>query len=440
MRRLHADLHVHIGRAGGCPVKVTASGQLTLAAVLSESMLRKGLAVVGLADCLSLPVLSELRRAVRDGQLTPVQGGGLAFSAPPAHAAQSPAGLLVVPGCEVELLVWGAPVHFLIYLPGIEECLALRGILSRHILNVDLGCQRAHGIAPTELSALAHGLGAVCGLAHAFTPHRGYFGSTGRPLAALPGRGRGTDQGRSRRRGPGEVVVDFVEMGLSADTALASLLPELDGLPLLASSDAHGAGAIAREVTELALEQASFGELVRALAGEGGRGITAYYGLDPRLGKYYRTACRACGFAAGAGDPAVLACPACGEARRVVPGVLDRILTLAAGLPSGLAPAPGSGGRPSTPGTAHRHERPPYHHHVPLSFLPGVGQATRGRLLDRFGSEIEVLHHIAASELAQAAGERAAAVILAARRGELAVTAGGGGAFGRVAASRQGRT
>lgn len=426
MRKVLADLHVHVGRAGGRPVKITASPRLTCAAALEEGWRRKGLSAIGLVDCMSQPLLDELRQLLAEGKLTVARGGGLLLATP----GMPREGLLVVPGSEVELLVHGAPVHFLVYLPDLKACSALRGVLSPHIHNADLGSQRAHGLSPARLTELAHDLGGVCGLAHAFTPHRGYFGSTGRPLGALsPG---GVCQGAV-------CAVDFVEMGLSADTALAGLLPELDSIPLLASSDAHGPAAIAREATELTIEHASFAEILKALTGKQGRTISAYYGLDPRLGKYHRTACDTCGFVAAAGDPPVLACPACGERGRLTCGVLDRILVLS-GLSSPHAPAQAhttaqADGDSQPPGRG-RPERPPYHHHVPLTFVPSVGPATRERLLERFGSEIAVLHHLPEAELIPVAGPKAAAMILAARRMELSLTAGGGGTFGRAVASR----
>ncbi|MDP2871325.1 MAG: endonuclease Q family protein [Bacillota bacterium] len=410
MEGLLADLHVHTGRARGRPVKVTASARLTVDAALCEARCRKGLQVIGLADCLAGPVLAELRLREESGDLSTAPGGGLiaAASSPP----RSRGGLLLVPGCEVELLVYGTPVHFLVYLPDLAACESLRTALAPRMRNPDLGCQRAHGLGPAELASLAHEFGGVFGLAHAFTPHRGYFGGTGRGLGDLFGGGTGAG-----------CSVDFVEMGLSADVSMASLLGELAGVPLLASSDAHGTATIAREATLLQVERASFQELKHALAGQRGRTIRAYYGLDPRLGKYHRSACKACGWTAAAGDPATLECPVCGESRRVVPGVLDRILVLAG--------AWGATGH----GSSSRAERPPYHHQVPLSFLPGVGRVARDKLLVRFGSEIAVLHRVPQADLALCAGEAAAGIIVAARRGELSLSAGGGGTFGRASAA-----
>ena len=60
------------------------------------------------------------------------------------------------------------------------------------------------------------------------------------------------------------------------------------------------------------------------------------------------------------------------------------------------------------------------------------------RLLNRFGSEMAVLHHAAPDELASVVGTRLAEHIVAARDGSLLLQPGGGGRFGRVVASPRG--
>lgn len=48
--KLYGDLHVHIGRAGGKPVKITASRALDLRTILFEDAPRKGLDIIGIVD------------------------------------------------------------------------------------------------------------------------------------------------------------------------------------------------------------------------------------------------------------------------------------------------------------------------------------------------------------------------------------------------------
>ena len=80
--------------------------------------------------------------------------------------------------------------------------------------------------------------------------------------------------------------------------------------------------------------------------------------------------------------------------------------------------------------------RPPYYHQVPLLFLPGVGPKTVSRLLERFGTEIDVLHRVTFEELVEAVGKRTATIIQQARLGKLAIAAGGGGIYGKVSLAR----
>jgi PHP family Zn ribbon phosphoesterase len=68
---------------------------------------------------------------------------------------------------------------------------------------------------------------------------------------------------------------------------------------------------------------------------------------------------------------------------------------------------------------------------VPLQFLPKLGPVTLGKLLNRFGTEMAVLHEVSAAELAEVVGRRLAQLIVAAREGALPLRAGGGGYYGR---------
>ena len=141
--------------------------------------------------------------------------------------------------------------------------------------------------------------------------------------------------------------------------------------------------------------------------------MLANYGLDPRLGKYHRTFCPSCKVIAGEAPP-VTACPLCGSAR-VVKGVLDRITEIAD------YPEP----RPPD-------HRPPYHYQVPLQFLPGMGAVTLAKLLNRFGTEMRVLHVASREELCQVVGTKSAQTIIQARQGTLPLVAGGGGRYGKA--------
>ena len=108
-------------------------------------------------------------------------------------------------------------------------------------------------------------------------------------------------------------------------------------------------------------------------------------------------------------------CPTCGS-DDVVRGVSDRVAQIA------------DTHEPTPP--AHR---PPYHYQVPLQFLPGVGAVTLGKLLNRYGTEMQVLHQTSFEELEGTVGTKVARLIVAARAGTLPLLAGGGGRYGKAA-------
>lgn len=417
-----ADLHVHVGRARGRPVKVAASPRLTVAGILDESVKRKGLDVVAVVDAQSPLVLEELEAMVSEGTLRPLPGGGLDW-----RGGRS---LLLILASEVEVDEPDVgPVHYLCYLPDLETARGFSSFLEPRVRNVSLSSQTAR----TTGDELARWVGREGGFlvpAHVFTPHKGFFGQGGTDL-------------RQALRDKALEAVPAVELGLSADTALADLVPSLGPFTYLTNSDAHSPETIAREHNALWLGQASadrddsppstpagrgrggFAGDFRALARAVREGrVAANYGLDPRLGKYHRAFCPACGFISAEKTVAGRVCPACGRAG-LVGGVLDRILTLAGGeRPPRAAAADRDGARP----------RPPYVHVVPLRHVPGVGPETLRKLLEAFGTEMNVLHEVPERELVAVIGERLASRVCAARSGtaDLDIAPGAGGRYGRV--------
>ncbi|NLA58936.1 MAG: TIGR00375 family protein [Firmicutes bacterium] len=382
-----ADLHIHIGRARcGAPVKITASQALTVEGILKECSERKGIHIAGIVDCASPPVLEDLRALVDGGELTALPGGGLDY--------RGKATLLL--GAEIELSgPAGGSAHFLAFTPSLETMEELSQFLSHAITNISLSSQRA-SLEIRELNEfVVSELGGIFLPAHAFTPFKSVYGNCVKRLA--------------------EIGIDFaaLELGLSADTDLADRLHELSHLRFLSNSDAHSLPKIAREYNKLQLVRPDFAHFAKALAGDPDNLILANYGLDPRLGKYHRTYCLRCDTVV-AGAPPIYQCSKCGSDKIVV-GVLDRIAAIA-----------------DEEEPIHPPHRPPYIHQVPLEFIPGVGKKTLKKLLEVFGTEMEILHGTSLEELEDVVGTKVAENIVAAREGHLAVAEGGGGRYGRV--------
>jgi uncharacterized protein (TIGR00375 family) len=408
-----ADLHVHLGATrSGRPVKIGASRHLTLPGVLDAAM-RKGIKLLGVVDFVP-DVIEEAREHLSSGACVEAAGGGLEYKC----------GVTVVPGLEVEIRPQGRkPAHFVALFPGIDEASRMSQWVSARESNPDLSSQVLRATAQ-EASDLTFELGGTFWPAHAFTPHKGYYGS----CAASYG-----DVFESGSH------FEAIELGLSADTAMAGMLPEISSSRFVTASDCHGPETLAREFM-LVSGPVSFDVVKGAARGESGAPwpVIANYGLDPRLGKYHRTACPRCGWIASGAPPAEPPCPMCGHTR-LITGVKDRIATLALEQRAMPKTAPHtSPGRTSCRQAAHcacredQEERPPYVYQVPLDFLPGVGKRTRAELRREFGDESFVLHRATYAEIGRVAGERVAACIVAARAGDIDVAEGGGGQYGRV--------
>ncbi len=391
------DLHVHIGRSSsGRPVKITAARDLTFENIAIECAHRKGVDVVGIVDCASPPVLGDIRALVEAGEMIEQPGGGLRYGDE----------VTVLLAAEFETYEeGGGQSHHVSYFPSLEALQGFSDALSEHVTNMELSSQACR-MPARELLALALGFGALFVPAHCFTPHRSPYGSCVDRLAEM--------------FGDAWEQVPAIELGLSADSYLADRIDELADRSFLSNSDAHSLPKIGREYNIIEMQAPTFEELRKALLREDGRRIAANFGLDPRLGKYHRTFCEDCERIAHSAPP-VLECEACGS-ENVTRGVLDRIVQIA------------DHDEPLPP-----EHRPLYQYQVPLQFVPGVGSVTLNKLINRYGSEMAVLHEAKPEDLVQTVGTRIASLIVHAREGTLPLQAGGGGRYGKAAPGDSGQ-
>lgn len=397
-RTVYADLHVHLGATDdGSLVKVTAARSLTVANIARECAERKGIGLIGLVDAQAPKVQADLRRLLSAGEAAELPGGGLRYRDL----------VTLIPGAEIETgEVDGCSAHHVAFFPDLATMAEFSRALSHYVSNINLSSQRCRRTAQ-GLWRLVTELGGWLMPAHVFTPHKGIYGSCvsslteafdAEALASIPA----------------------LELGLSADTSLAELIGETASFAFTSNSDAHSLPKIGREYNALLLREPSFADLTNALWQRDGLSVAANYGLDPQLGKYHRTYCDSCGWLAEEAPP-ILSCPRCGGS--VTPGVLDRICTIA---DAGLVAGSGETG----PGASPRHA--PYHHQVPLEYIPGVGPRATERLLAAFGTEMAVLHSASLEQLTEVVGARVAEGIVRGRSGQLRLAVGGGGHYGRV--------
>ncbi|RKN84664.1 endonuclease Q family protein [Paenibacillus ginsengarvi] len=391
MNQHFVDLHIHIGRTEkGEPVKISGSRDLTFYNIAKEASERKGIEVIGIIDCQSPAVQEEIMRYLDKGEMVEQEGGGIRYNR-----------TTVMLGSEIEVRDPGlGPAHLLAYLPTLEAMREFTEWMRPHMKNVTLSSQRLY-VPARILQEEVVARGGLMIPAHIFTPYKSLYGSGTDRLAAM--------------LDPEQVAA--VELGLSADTEMASWLSELDRYTFVTNSDAHSLGKIGREYNRMALGAPTFQELKLALFREAGRGVTANYGLNPRLGKYHRTYCDSCDSVLDEAETTTRRCLYCGS-EKVVRGVMDRIRAIA------------DRENPHIP-----EHHPPYHFQVPLEFIPGLGKKTMEKLLAAFGTEMNILHRASESDIREVAGDDIASSIRSARDGTLTFEAGGGGRYGKVSKS-----
>ncbi len=387
MPTYYVDGHVHIGRSSsGQSVKISAANNLTVEGILQEAMVRKGLDIIGIIDAVSPPVQKDIRDLLAKGDLEALHGGGLRYKGKVTFFL----------GAEVEVAgPHGGAAHFGVFVPSVSALQELSLWLACRQTNSALSSQRLTTGTAEELATLCQELAGIFIINHAFTPHKGLYGNCVNKMNDMVSKD----------------LVTAVELGLSADTEMADRISELADFTFVTNSDAHSLPKLAREYHVVSLTEPTFDAYKYALLRRQDQQIVMNVGLMPALGKYHRTACRKCGNRL---EKPLLPCPTCGSMARVK-GVWERLLEVA-DLQEQKSPQ----------------HRPPYIHQVPLEFIPGLGQKKREQLFRAFGTEMNILHHTTLSDLQSVVGHSLAQMIEEARTGQLMVTPGAGGRYGKI--------
>ena len=395
MYEIFADLHVHIGRSeNNKPIKITAAKSLNFANIADECVNKKGINMVGIIDCASPYVIEDIENFLKKGDAYEIKDGGIIYKDK----------VCIILGSEIETSEVNdqgktGSAHNLCYFPTLKDIKGFSNEMSHHIKNITLSSQRAD-ISAYYLVDIVRKYNGILVPAHAFTPHKSFYGNC-------------TDSLRKIFKEKYDLI-PAIELGLSSDTYLADQISELETKTFLTDSDAHSLPKIAREYNKILLNDISYKEFLMALKNEGGRKIVKNYGLDPKLGKYHRTYCEVCGKNIP-GDPPVTKCDTC-DSRNITMGVFDRIEII---KDKEVSKSP--------------ENRPEYIYQIPLTFIPGIGKKTLEKLLDVFETEMNILHKISKDDIEGVAGEKVAQAIIDAREGKMAIEAGGGGVYGRIA-------
>ncbi|MBO1003108.1 endonuclease Q family protein [Pseudogracilibacillus auburnensis] len=380
-----ADLHIHIGRdMDNKPVKITASNKLTLTNILKEAGRRKGIEMVGVIDSQAPAVQQEMMQLLEKGKARLLTGGGIRFE-----------NVTLIMGAEIEIYDDNCqgPLHVLCYFPTLESIQKFTTWLKCRMTNIHLSSQRYYGTAK-ELQSKVKELDGLFIPAHVFTPFKSVYG-------------KGVKQSLTEVFDPD--LIDAIELGLSSDTEMADQIKELHLYTYVTNSDSHSLAKIGREYQQIMMKEASFKELSFALHEINGRKIIANFGMNPKLGKYYTTVCQSCFTAV---PFRTTQCPTC-QSKKIINGVYDRINEL-------------------KNSNNKKNGRPPYYYQVPLEYLPGLGPKTFEKLLQTFGTEMNVLHHASFEQLQKVVPMKLAKTIIDMRNGKQQVEAGGGGKYGRI--------
>ncbi|MCM3722822.1 endonuclease Q family protein [Solibacillus isronensis] len=385
-QEIYADLHIHIGRTyKGRAVKITGSKNLTLTNILETATSRKGLDLIGIIDCHSPEVIEEVEHLLLEQKATELAEGGIRYKK-----------TTLILGTEIEIYDANChgPIHVLCYIPTLTKMKQFSNWLRLHQKNIHLSTQRTRCDGHT-LQQKVHELGGLFIPAHVFTPFKSLFG-------------RGVKSSLTEVFDSN--LIDGIELGLSSDTMMVKGISELAPYSFVTNSDAHSLGKLAREYQKIQVQDVNFEELRKALHKMEGRQIIANYGLNPLLGKYHETVCANCGEQLI--EEGHSRCPHCGK-EQLIKGVAKRIVEL-------------------TDNPQLEISRPPYIHQVPLDFIPGIGAKTIEKMLDAFGTEMNILHEASFEELKSVIPEKLAVLIDLSRKGQIAITGGGGGVYGKI--------
>ncbi len=293
-------------------------------------------------------------------------------------------------------------IHHLIIIPDIDAARELSDRLPSRNKSVD-GRPKTN-LNGAEIFELVREYDCLIGPAHAFTPWTGMYKSFDSIYDCY------------------EKKVDFVELGLSADTYMADTVDELKDFTFLSNSDAHSPWPhrLGREFNQIELKDISFSSIRYAIKHSN---IKANYGLVPNLGKYHMTACTKC-FKLINPDVAKDNKMKCDCGGRIKKGVDYRISEIS------------DYDEPHSPDY-----RPPYIHLMPLAELISTvydkGVTTKTvqniwqRLIDNFGNEINVLISADISDI-EKVDLNVSKAIAAFRDNTIDITPGGGGKYGDI--------
>lgn len=399
--RLIADLHIHSGYSRA------TSKDMTLPSIARWARI-KGIDVVGTGD-----FTHPAHFAAINDQLTPSEPGLFTLR----EKAHDPSTVRFMLTAEVSN-IWSQggktrKVHTLIFAPDLKTVERINSTLAR-LGNVSSDGRPIFGFSAYDLAKIVFDASpeALVVPAHAWTPWFSVFGSKS-----------GFD---CLEECFGDLAENIfaIETGLSSDPAMNRRLSALDRITLISNSDAHSPSKLGREANVFDANLDYF-ELRRIIKDRDNKRFLYTIEFYPEEGKYHSDGHRDCAvlFTPAETRSANGLCPVCG--RGVTVGVLSRIDALADRQEDSAAP-----------------DAIPAAHLVPLEEIlaeamqVGVKSVKVSREYERIifeaGSEFKLLLDMPVEEISAIAGEKVAEGIIKVRTGDISITPGFDGEFGKI--------
>ena len=306
-------------------------------------------------------------------------------------------------------------IHNLILAPNLNVVEEINNKLRSRGINLMSDGRPITGLSTPQLCEIVFSVSDKCLVipAHIWTPWFSLYGSNSGFDSLKECFGEFTDK------------IMAIETGLSSDPAMNWRINDLDKRSILSFSDAHSPQKLGREATVFKVKDIknfTYEDIRQAIINQQIAYTIEFY---PEEGKYHWTGHRLCQVKQSPEQTAKLGtiCSVCG--RKLTVGVMHRVDQLA-----------------SRPDDYRPENRPPYFKVVPLLEIlaESMGstvssQAVINRyeqLLEKFGSEFEVLLKTPIKFITQSFGEKIAEAIEKVRQGRIYVDPGYDGVFGVV--------
>ncbi len=463
---LIADLHIHSKYSRAVSKNMSLSEIAFWAA-------KKGIGLVTTGDWMHTfwfreiqNQLEEVEEGVYKLKVKPIrqaQGLNEKFKVPAGQVAQSEVKFLLSTEISSIYTQGGRQhrVHTLVFAPNISIGERINAELLKRGCNLASDGRPIVGLSPRDVAEIALSVSNRCLVipAHAWTPHFSVFGS------------RGGFDSLAECFGNLSNFIFAVETGLSSDPFMNWRIAELERRSIVSFSDAHSGPKLGREATvfrekngmtndklptfaqapaDRQMTNFKYNDIYWAMAerflgrNEGNLKIASTIEFYPEEGKYHYDGHRDCGVVQ---SPEVTRkhgkiCHVCG--RPLTVGVMYRVDQLSGSQLKIQEAAI----KMDTFKVANRFHptdetRPPYVMLVPLLeilsevYHSGVSSNTiineYNSLISAFRSEFAVLLRVALSDLQRTKGERLAQAIEKVRKGEITISPGYDGVFGKVA-------